>query len=69
MTRKSCILTGLFCSGVLLGASGCSLITAQTVGSAVATHVGKKVIEDMKEKHDEEKAQEDQQTAQARPTD
>ena len=60
MTRKTYILTGLLCGGVLLTSDGCAMLTAKTVGTAVATHVGKKVVKDAVTKDDEEK-----QTAEA----
>lgn len=58
MTRKRNILTGLICGGILIAGNGCAFLTAKTVGTAVATHVGKKVIKDIKEEHDQKKAEE-----------
>jgi len=52
---------------ILLTTPGCALLTAQSVGTFVATEVGKeagkKVVKDMKDDHDEKKAAEQQQNA------
>lgn len=61
MKRKHHIATGLISAAILFSANGCAFLTAKTVGTAVATHVGKKVIKDAKEEHDQKKAEEEQQ--------
>lgn len=65
MSRNSRILAGLVLSaGVLFASEGCALLTTQRVGTFVATQVGKKVVKDMKEDHDEKKQAEAQQQQQ-----
>lgn len=69
MTPRMRIMIGLMSGAVLLASQGCAMLTAKTVGTFVATQVGKeagkKVIKDIKEDRDEKKAAEGQQAAQS----
>lgn len=69
MTRKNQFLAVLISGLIFQASNGCAMLTAKTVGTFVATEVGKEVgkkaVKDLKEEHDKKKAAEERQTAQS----
>lgn len=69
MTRKKQMLIGMIGGFIFLAPNGCAMLTAKTVGTFVATEVGKEVgkkaIKDFKEDQDRKKSEEERQTAQS----
>lgn len=67
MTRKSLMMFSLGVLSIFVTSPGCAMLTTERVATFVATQVGKKAVKDLKEKHDQEKAVEEQQQQASAP--